>query len=94
MEHRRATRGTGPVVPAVFNPSDDEDRIEIADVVEALGNLRVKSEAEYQEWRRLVAANYIGPAKDAYQLWAATNKKIDRHLTLWELLSFDQLLAD
>lgn len=93
MPPRRAIRPTGPAIPAVFNPSDDEDRIQLCDVIEALGNLRTKSEAEYVEWRRLEAMNYIGAAKAAKADWVSTNKKIDRHITLYELLAFDQLLA-
>jgi len=72
---RRASRDAGP---AVIDTDDTPSREEL---IEALGNLRAKSEAEYVEWRRLVGLNYIGAAKDAEAKWKSTNFHIDEMLS-------------
>lgn len=69
----KATREAGPATATDDTPTRDK-------LIEALVNLRAKSEAEYIEWQRLKGMNYIGPARTAYAKWSATHAHIDNML--------------
>ena len=68
-----------PTIAASLVPTDDDTPTR-AELIEALGNLRTKSEAEYIEWRRLEGMNYSLAAKTAKAKWESTNHHIDNML--------------
>ena len=90
--NRKATREPGPATLDTTKVFEDDDIPSRAELVQAALNLRVKSEAEYVEYKRLESMNYIGAARAAEEKWVETLGRLDNMIDGIELM--DAITAD